>query len=358
MTIPAKLKQHKSLAPLTTIGLGGSARYFLAAEDHQTLLVGIRWATGEGLPICFLGGGSNILFADEGWPGLVIQLAMRGWDAVLEGDVARVSVNAGEPWDPFVAQMVANQWAGLECLSGIPGSVGATPIQNVGAYGQEVSETIEWVEVLDLRSLEWRKMSPESCHFGYRTSVFKTELRDQMLVTAVGFRLKVGGAPKVAYRDLQKRVGSEPDLSTVRQTVLAVRREKAMVVDPSEPNSRSCGSFFTNPILDKAAYEAFHARHGDQHPRFIADDGSIKIPAAWLIEQAGFKKGFTYKGVGLSEKHSLALINKGQGTAEQVLTFAGIIREAVFQQYGLVLEPEPVLMSAVGKRLQLAPIHS
>ena len=286
----------------------------------------------------------------------MIHVCLRGWEAKREGEDVLLAVNAGEPWDAFVRDSVANCWAGLECLSGIPGSVGATPIQNVGAYGQEVSDCIEWVDVLDLHSHQTARLGPGACGFGYRTSVFKTSQKDRYLVIAVGFRLKEDGRPTIVYRDLVQRVGAGADLAKVRRTVLAIRREKAMVVEPDEPNSRSCGSFFTNPILDIGAYRAFTKKYAGSHPSFSAGEGLIKIPAAWLIEQAGFKKGHVHKGVGLSEKHSLALINRGTGTANQILELATQIRKAVFGRFGLILDPEPVIASRSGARLTLPPV--
>lgn len=345
--------ENQVLAPLTTIGIGGAARYFLTAKKVDDVIAGLEWANKNAIPVCILGGGSNVLFADEGWPGLVIHLCLRGIVVDRRGDSIRLSVQAGESWDGLVETAVTNHWAGIECLSGIPGFVGATPIQNVGAYGQAVSECIDWVDCLALDSLRIVRFQAGTCQFGYRTSIFKTSVRDQNLILAVGFRLHAGGKPSVRYPDLVRRLEDGCDLLDVRRTVLEIRHQKAMIIAESEPNSRGCGSFFTNPILEKAAYAAFQQKYIGSHPHFLDGEGRVKISAAWLIEQAGFPKGYCHKNVGLSQKHSLAIINRGNGTAKQVLELAALICQTVTQRFGIILQPEPVLWSEEGKRLAL-----
>jgi len=348
-----KIEENKPLAPRTTIGIGGPARFFLTAKTEEDVLDGLRWAKASQLPVFFLGGGSNLLFADEGWPGLVIDLRMRGMRHHPANGEVSLEVRAGEVWDDVVAFAVANQWAGIECLSGIPGRVGATPIQNVGAYGQEVGDCIRWVRVLDLANMTMTELDGDACQFAYRSSLFKTTAKDRYLILAVAFQLKEGGEPTVRYPDLQKRLQPKPSLADVRRGVLAVRREKAMVVEESEPNSRSCGSFFTNPILDEASYGQFRKRVPGTHPNYPAGQGKVKLSAAWLIEQAGFHKGFHHRNVGLSEKHCLAVVNRGGGTAEEVLELVAMIRKSVAERFEVVLWPEPVLLNAAGERLRL-----
>jgi len=348
--IPEKVKQNVPLGPLTTIQLGGPARYFFSAEDDASLESVLQWAESQNLPVSFLGGGSNVVFADAGWPGLVVHLNMHGIEVEEEGEGVTVRVRAGEPWDALVSRAVANDWAGIECLSGIPGSVGATPIQNVGAYGQEVANCILWVEVLERASLKPYRFEAHECGFGYRTSIFKEAALDQFLVTAVGFRFQKNGPAEIRYPDLKRRLSSQPSLKDVRSTVLEIRAEKAMVVSQREPNSKSCGSFFTNPIISLDAVKELQARGPWSIPSYSTGDQQVKIPAAWLIENAGFSKGFRWGHVGLSEKHTLALINRGQGTTQELLEFAQHLRETIFQTFGIVLWPEPVIWTAEGTR--------
>ena len=347
------LQENKPLAPLTTIGIGGPARYFLTAKSEKDVLEGLRWAEASRWPVFFLGGGSNLLFADEGWPGLVIDLAMMGVQHGCEDGLVSLHAQAGENWDGLVALAVSRNWAGIECLSGIPGRVGATPIQNVGAYGQEVGETIQWVKVLDLETFRIKKLSARECRFTYRSSIFKTGARNKYLILSVNFHLIENGEAAVRYPGLAKRLPENPSLAQVRQAVLEVRRDKAMVVAPNEPNSRSCGSFFTNPILSESQYATFKRIVDGPHPSYGAGEGKVKLPAAWLIEQAGFQKGYCHRNVGLSQKHSLAIINRGGGTAVQVYELVAMIRKAVAQKFGVVLWPEPVLLTATGKPMVL-----
>ena len=245
------------------------------------------------------------------------------------------NVAAGEIWDEFVRMAVAKGWAGIECLSGIPGSVGATPIQNVGAYGQEVSETIEHVEVFDRSSRAMTKLTNEECRFAYRTSIFKNEAKNRYIVLSVRFRLNPGGAPAVRYPELQRFVGHAADLQQVRDAVITIRRRKGMVIDPADPDTRSDGSFFMNPIVspDKLA-------NLDEMPHFPAGE-NVKLSAAWLIEHAGFEKGFVHGNVGISSKHTLAIINRGGGTAREVIELARMIQDRVGEKFGIELQPEP-----------------
>ncbi|HEX3583985.1 MAG TPA: UDP-N-acetylmuramate dehydrogenase [Thermoanaerobaculia bacterium] len=327
------VEQNVPLAPFTTIGIGGPARYFVRAVDIDVLREAIDWARDRSLPLFILGGGSNLLISDDGFDGLVIHVDLRGVTIQALDEYAMVRVAAGEVWDDFVAMAVTREWAGIECLSGIPGSVGATPIQNVGAYGQEVSETIARVEVLDRRDGLVKTLTNWECRFGYRSSLFKNYERDRYVVTAVTFRLKAGGRATIRYPELQKAVSSD-DLREVRHTVLTIRKRKGMVIDPTDPDTRSDGSFFMNPIVDPSAAT-------EEMPKFPADDGKVKLSAAWLIQHAGFEKGFILGNVGLSTKHTLALINRGGATARDVLALVELIQTRVREKFGIELHPEP-----------------
>ncbi len=336
------LREHIPLAPLTTLGLGGPARYLAECTSLDQMRTCLTWAVAEGLPVQVLGGGSNVLFADAGYSGLVLKVALSG----LEFNGATAEVAAGEDWDGFVQCCVKRGLAGVECLSGIPGSVGATPIQNVGAYGQEVKDTIVEVRVLDRQTLEEIAFAPAECGFAYRQSRFKGADRDLFIVTSVTYRLDASGQPQIRYPELRRHLNdARPTLATVRDAVLALRRGKSMVIDRQDPNSRSVGSFFLNPVIDAEAFAALKDRYPSV-PHF-PDSAGVKVPAAWLVEQAGFHKGLQRGGVGISQRHALALVNRS-GTTREVLALAGEIREGVQQAFGIRLEREPVLVAEGG----------
>lgn len=341
MSLP--IQENVSLAPLTTIGIGGPARFFLRATTVDEIRDALKWAAEREQQVFFLGGGSNLLVSDEGFDGLVVHVDLRGIVVESEDEFAMVKVAAGEPWDDFVAFAVEHKYAGVECLSGVPGSTGATPIQNVGAYGQDVSETIVRVEALDRTTDRVITLTNWECRFGYRASLFKNHERDRYVVVAVTFRLKVGGCATIRYPELQKFVDergvSVDDLQGVRDAVIAIRKRKGMVLDASDPDTRSDGSFFMNPVLTLAQYDAF-ARIAPNAPHFPAGD-EVKLSAAWLIEHAGFSKGFTMGNVGLSSKHTLAVINRGGGTAAEVKELVKLIQGKVREQFGVELHPEP-----------------
>jgi len=337
--VSMNLQRDVPLAPLTTLGIGGPARSFVRAESPAEIEETVRWAGERGEPLLVLGGGSNVLIADEGFPGVVLHVDLRGIHVASQSAHAvTVDVAAGERWDDFVAMAAGNGWAGIECLSGIPGSAGATPIQNVGAYGQDVSETIVGVEVLDRSSGRMSSLTNEQCCFAYRSSLFKIAERDRYIVLSVRFRLIPGGAPAVRYPELQEHLGeSAGDLRRVRESVLAIRRRKGMVLDPADPDTRSDGSFFTNPVLSPAEYERLGLRDA---PHFPAGD-SVKLSAAWLIEHAGFHKGLRHGNAGISSKHTLAIINRGGATAREVLELVRMIQNGVREKFGVELQPEP-----------------
>jgi UDP-N-acetylmuramate dehydrogenase len=321
------------LADYTTLRLGGPAGRLIEARTDDELIA----ATGE--DVLLLAGGSNLVVADAGFPGTVVRILTRGIER--DGDVLHVA--AGEPWDAFVAHTVAEGLAGIECLSGIPGSVGATPIQNVGAYGQEVSDTIISVRALDRRSGAVVDLAPTDCGFGYRTSAFKRD-PDGHVVLRVSFALEASAqARPVRYGELARAVNDDRSLAAVREAVLTLRRAKGMVLDPQDPDTASAGSFFTNPILDAAAFDALRARAGDGVPGFPEPDGAVKTSAAWLIDHAGFAKGYgNPAGIAISTKHVLALTNRGAGTTAELVALAQEIARGVEQRFGVALHPEPV----------------
>jgi UDP-N-acetylmuramate dehydrogenase len=340
------------LADCTTIRLGGPARRFLRASTEEGLIEAVRAADISGEPVLILGGGSNLVVADEGFDGTVVQAATRG---VRRGDEpGTVTVAAGEDWDAAVAWTVAEGLAGLECLSGIPGLTGATPIQNVGAYGQEVSQTITQVRAYDRTTRQIRTIPNGQCGFGYRTSKFRGVSR--FVVLSVTFRLagQRVSAP-VRYPELAATlgvaVGDRVASPEARSAVLELRRRKGMVIDPADPDTRSVGSFFVNPVLDAATMAAVEAaaraRCGEdvRVPRFDAGGGLVKVPAAWLIERAGFGKGYSLgNGARISSKHTLALVNCGSATTAGLIALARQIRDGVHDAFGVSLTPEPVLV--------------
>ena len=347
------LIENAPLAPLTTLGVGGAARYFAESASADTLVAGVKWAAARGLPLFVMGGGSNVVISDEGFPGLVLRVSIRGIEAAGQGDQVIVKAGAGEEWDSLVELSVANGWAGFECLSGIPGRVGATPIQNVGAYGRETSETLDSVEALDLRTLEMVEIPAAECRFGYRMSRFKSDDRGRFVITRVTYRLTAGGRPLIRYAELERYLAEQgvasASLSDVRRAVLAVRGRKAMVIDARDPDSRSVGSFFVNPVVTRDEFEKIKKRaglysSGEQVPSFAAQDGHVKLSAAWLIERAGINRGYVRGNVGTSTKHALAIINRGGGTAREVLELAEEIKSRVIDRFGVTLSPEPIFV--------------
>lgn len=332
------------LAPRTTLGLGGEARFHVEAADDESVVEGLRWAARRGLEARILGGGSNLIVADEGVDGLVIEMAQLGIQERREAERVLVSAAAGENWDDFVAECVARDLAGIECLSGIPGRVGATPIQNVGAYGQDVAETIVAVRALDRRSLEIVTLRPEECEFAYRDSAFKRD-PGRHVVLEVTFALRPGGAPAVRYAELTRALPDEPapSLARVRDTIVSLRRKKSMVFDLDDPNSRSAGSFFTNPIVSEAEAARVVASWDGEVPRWPTGDGRVKLAAGWLIERAGIAKGTRRGAVGVSSAHALALVHHGGGTTRELLTLAEEVKATVVKRFGVELVREPVL---------------
>ena len=347
--MPAPL-EHVPLAAHCTLRVGGAARYFLEARDEAAVLEAAEWAAGRGLPVRVLGGGSNLVIDDEGVDGLVLGIRLRGVTPRETAGGVEVTAAAGEPWDDLVRQTVERGWAGIECLSGIPGLVGATPIQNVGAYGQEVSDTVTSVRALDLEARRVVTLPPGECGFGYRDSLFKSRAPGRFVVLAVTYRLTPGGPPHLGYADIAREVGTTtPTLASVRETVLRVRRGKSMVLEAGDPNARSCGSFFLNPIVEASALAAIEARAtGLGMPRWPQPDGRVKLSAAWLIERAGFARGQLDGPVGLSTRHTLAIVCHDGARARHVVAFALRVRAGVEGRFGVRLRPEPVFWGRLG----------
>ncbi|HTQ07168.1 MAG TPA: UDP-N-acetylmuramate dehydrogenase [Polyangiaceae bacterium] len=337
------------LAPLTTLGVGGDASFVVDGADDATVLEAFRWGREHGVAARVLGGGSNVVVGDGGFDGLVVRMLTRGRAFTPAGGELVLDAAAGEPWDELVAEAVARGAQGLECLSGIPGLAGATPIQNVGAYGQEVAETIASVRVLDRETLETEVFSAAACRFGYRDSFFKSDAPERYVVLGVSFRLRPNAPPSVRYAELAQSLasdGAEPTLERVRRAVLALRRGKSMLLDASDENGRSCGSFFVNPVVTReraAAVELAAALpHDARMPRYPQANGSVKLAAGWLIERAGFAKGTRRGAVGLSTKHALALVAHDGAQAADVLGLAREIQGAVRAKFEVELTPEPV----------------
>ena len=339
-----EIKENVRLAPLTTLQVGGDARYFVTAETENAVIEALAFAEDKDLPVFILGGGSNVLISDNGFDGLVINISLSGVSEFEEKDGTRyVAAHAGEDWDGFVRHCVENDLAGVECLSGIPGFVGGTPVQNVGAYGQEVAESIVSVRCYDRQQKELVTLTNADSWFSYRKSIFNSTHRDRYVVLSVTFALRKSGEPKVVYKDLIEHFGErKPSLVEVREAVLNIRRSKSMVIDAGDPNSRSAGSFFKNPIVSRDKLAELQAAVGDI-PNFPFGD-AVKIPAAWLIEKSGLHKGFALGNAGISSNHTLAIVNRGGASANDILLLKNEIQRAVSEKFGIILDPEPVFV--------------
>jgi UDP-N-acetylmuramate dehydrogenase len=345
-----QIQENVLLAPFTTLGVGGPARFFVEALSTAEVIEAVAFAESHAAPLFVLGGGSNLLVSDAGWPGLVLKVAIPGINHRHGHGTAYFDVGAGESWDDFVALVVQHHCAGVECLSGIPGSVGGTPVQNVGAYGQEVSDTITTVLAFDLQTGQEEEFEKEDCGFGYRTSVFNTSARGRYVILRVTFALVHDGEPRIAYGDLQKHfagLGRKPTVAEVREAVLEIRASKAMLIRPGDEDSKSAGSFFKNPVLSAADFEVFQQKvkaRGLEIPSYSALAAQRKVPAAWLVEHSGFSKGYSKGRVGISRKHALAIVNRGGATAADIVSFKDEIQQRVKEPWGVWLEMEPVMV--------------
>jgi UDP-N-acetylmuramate dehydrogenase len=344
------LQENVPLAPLTTLQVGGPARFFVEAATIDDIREAVAFSKSKRLSLFVLGGGSNLIVSDSGWPGLVLKIAIPAINHRHGHGTAYFDVGAGEDWDAFVATTVQHHCAGVECLSGIPGSVGGTPMQNVGAYGQEVSDTIVSLTALNLDTAEEEEFEKADCGFGYRTSVFNTTAKGRYVILRVTFALPHNGDPRLSYADLKKHFANwdtKPSLPDVRDAVLQVRASKGMVISPEDPDSRSAGSFFKNPVLTAEQFEKLKQRAANRNlvvPSYPALDAQRKVSAAWLVEQSGFRKGYGAGHAGISSKHALAIVNRGGATAAEILALKDEIQQQVMQTWGIQLDTEPVVV--------------
>ena len=351
-------EENRLLAPLTTFGVGGPARWLVEAASEGEIVEACAWARQRRVPLFVLGGGSNLLVADQGFDGLVLRIALQGITVTgassgRPGD--RIySAAAGEDWDILVERAVNQDCAGVECLAGIPGTVGGTPVQNVGAYGQEVSSVIERVRAFDRKDRAFVELFAADCGFSYRRSRFNAVDRDRFIVTRVDYRLTFGGEPALRYAELERELkatlptGTQPSLPEVSAAVRRIRRSKGMLLVEGDPDCRSAGSFFKNPVIGEDHFQRIASATAMAPPRFPAGAGQseaqVKVPAAWLIEQAGFPRGYRLGAAAVSSRHTLALTNRGGATATEILALAEKIRMAVEARFGIRLEMEPVLV--------------
>src|ERR1035441_7209904 len=364
--IAMTIQENVPLAPLTTLQVGGAARYFADLKREDEVREAAQFAKARDLPLFVLGGGSNLVIADSGWPGLVLQIAIGGITSPrandAPGNAVLFSVGAGVNWDDFVAQAVVQNCAGVECLSGIPGSVGGTPVQNVGAYGQEVADTIESVRALDLKQDRVVVLPKPACGFRYRASIFNSTQRGRYIILRVNYRLHRGGAPSLKYADLQRHFAGRvqenfserpaekttpPSLAETRAAVRELRRSKGMLIVPDRKSKPPAGSFFKNPVLSEAQFKELAARAASKAleiPSYPALDAQKKVSAAWLVEHAGFSKGYAAGAAGISHKHALALINRGNARASDIVELKDEIQRGVQEAWGILLEPEPVFV--------------
>ena len=350
--------ENVRLAPYTTLNVGGAARWFVETGDPAEMLEAVQFAGRQHTPFFILGGGSNLLVSDGGFPGVVIHVASsRPAELHRQDGVAIVRADAGAEWDSVVRLAVENNCAGIECLAGIPGSVGGTPVQNVGAYGQEVSRTIALVHALDLDAMQAVMLSPAECGFAYRRSIFNTTHKERYAITSVEYSLRLDLPPSLEYRDVKRyfaeRAIAQPSLAETADAVRAIRARKGMLLAEVDNDSRSAGSFFKNPIVPAAKVPGLAAIadcHPDEVPKFPAggeyspDQDVVKLSAAWLIELAGFRKGFTMGNAGLSTKHVLAIVNRGGATASEIVALRDAIITAVHARTAIRLEQEPVTL--------------
>jgi UDP-N-acetylmuramate dehydrogenase len=347
------LIENQPLAPLTTFGIGGLARWFVEAAIEAEIEEAVAWAAGRGIDLFVLGGGSNLLVSDAGFNGLVLKIGLPGIDLIdCAGQFKILRAGAGVSWDDCVNHAIAANCAGIECLAGIPGTVGGTPVQNVGAYGQEVSTVIDHVRVYDRHERAFVELTAAECNFSYRRSRFNTTDRNRFIVTRVDYRLTRDGAPTISYIDIERALaaahpaGGQPTLEEVAAAVRRVRLSKGMLLIEGDPDCRSAGSFFKNPVITEEQFQVVAASSTAPPPRFPAGHGIesadlVKIPAGWLVEHAGFAKGFSLGAAGISSKHTLALINRGGASAADILTLARKISDEVAEKFGVRLEMEP-----------------
>ena len=345
-----QIQENVPLAPRTTLNVGGPARFLVEAGTVSEIAEALRFSQENRLPLFVLGGGSNLVVSDAGWPGLVLKVAVTGIEERNEDAKQLFEVGAGEGWDDFVARAVSRGCSGVECLSGIPGSVGGTPVQNVGAYGQEVAETISSVLAYDLRQHRLQELCGEACAFSYRTSIFNSSEQGRYIILRVTYALTPGGVAKVQYADLKRYFAGwsvAPTLAETRDAVRQIRASKGMLISAGDPDCRSAGSFFKNPVLTDTQFQELESRAREKNlqiPNYPALQAMRKVSAAWLVEHSGFSRGFGSGPVGISRKHALAIVNRGQATAADVVAFKEQIQQRVEDIWSIRLEPEPVFV--------------
>jgi len=344
------LQENIPLAPLTTLKVGGTAKYFVEAKTLEEVRTAVEFATSRDVPLFVLGGGSNLVVSDRGWPGLVLKVAILGIDERDDSDSVIFDVGAGEWWDKFVLRTVDRDCGGVECMSGIPGSVGGTPVQNVGAYGQEAANTIDSVQVFDRKDRQVRELCKEACGFSYRTSIFNTTEQGRFIILRVTYALERGARSRSDYADLKKYFAgwtSPPSLAQTREAVRQIRARKGMLIVSGDEDCRSAGSFFKNPVLTAEQFADITQRATSrrlQIPSYPALEAQRKVSAAWLVEHSGFARGQSHGQVGISRKHALAIVNRGEATAADVMELKNQIQDRVREIWGIQLEPEPVFV--------------
>ena len=348
-----QIKENIPLAPFTTLGVGGSARFFAVVSTENHVVDALSFARARAIPVFTLGGGSNVVVADSGFSGLVLKMEISG----IQHAGGRVVVGAGVEWDAFVQHCVDRDLAGVEALSGIPGTVGGAPVQNIGAYGQEACETIAVVRTWDTQSSEVVELSRAECAFAYRSSVFNTSAAGRYIVLQAEFILRPHIRPNLKYAELQKRfaAGYNPSLAEIRGAVIEIRKSKGMIFNSDDPDSRSAGSFFRNPVISRDEFTLMEQRARDGGiiasseiiPCFDAPGGNVKLAAAWLIERSGFHRGYEHARAGISTKHTLAIVNRGRASATEIASLMRLIEEKVMASFGVVLRPEPVFVGDI-----------
>jgi UDP-N-acetylmuramate dehydrogenase len=349
-----KVQEFIPLAPYTTLRIGGPARFFCEVKDEVEIAEVVSFANGRNLPLFVLGGGSNLLVSDAGFDGVVLRLGVPfGKGERRHSESVLLEVGAGENWDDLVRYAVDCGYAGIECLAGIPGDVGGTPVQNVGAYGQEVAETIAQVRAYDLETNAFVDLDHEACRFGYRRSLFNAEARGRYIVTAVTYKLRPGGEPALRYADVKRYFaaqferGEQPSLRQVYDGVRSIREQKGMLAGQGGPDGRSAGSFFKNPVIPLATLPQIALKGGcrpEEIPQYPGGEGKVKLAAAWLVERAGFHKGFAMGRAAISSRHTLALVNLGDATALELVALRDAVMTAVKDKFGVQLEQEPVML--------------